>query len=74
MFPIYCLVWNFFKYIKEPMSCKPMSSKFDELKKLHSVRIEEKPTNFLQRLEFFLKCKIGLKESKVLRHELSSFM
>ena len=53
MFPMYCRVWNFFKYIKEPMPYKPMSSKFDELKKLHSVRIEEKPTNFLQRLEFF---------------------
>ena len=40
------------------------NSKFDELKELHSVRIDKKCTNFLQRLEFFLKCKRGLEESK----------
>ena len=39
------------------------NSKFDELKELHLVRIEKKRTNFLQRLEYFIKCKIGLKES-----------
>ena len=38
-------------------------SKFDESKELHLVRVEKKHTNFLQRLEYFLKCKIGLKES-----------
>ena len=27
------------------------------------MSIEKKRTNFLQRLEYFLKCKIGLKES-----------
>ena len=36
---------------------------FDELKELHLVCIEKKPTNFWQRLEYFIKCKIGLKES-----------
>ena len=38
-------------------------SKFDKLKELHLVRIEKKRTNFLQRLEYFIKCKIDLKES-----------
>ena len=39
------------------------NSKFDELKELHLVRIVNKRTNFLQRLEYFIKCKIGHKES-----------
>ena len=39
------------------------NSKFDELKELHLVSIEKKRTSFLQRLEYFIKCKIGLKES-----------
>ena len=39
------------------------NSTFDELKELHLVCIEKKPTNFWQRLEYFIKCKIGLKKS-----------
>ena len=40
-----------------------LNSKFDEFKEFYKVRIKKKRTNFLQCLEFFLKCKTDLKES-----------
>ena len=40
-----------------------LNSKFEELKEFHLVRNDKNRTNFLQCLEFFLKCKIGLRES-----------
>ena len=49
-------------YYDRPLVC--LNSKFDELKEFHLVRIEKKCTNSLLCLEFFLKCKIDLKESK----------
>ena len=48
-------------YCDRPLVC--LNSKFDELKEFHLVRIEKKCTNSLLCLEFFLKCKIDLKES-----------
>ena len=41
-----------------------LNSKFDELKEFDQVSIEKKRKNFLQCLEFFLKCEIDLKELK----------
>ena len=41
-----------------------LNSKFDQLEEFHEVCIEKKRANFLQCLEFVLKCKIDLKESK----------
>ena len=80
MFPSYCRVWFFFKYIKEVLKqvrvilCRTdtlyhrnrllvySNSKFDKLKELHPLRIEKKGTKNLHRLEFFLRCRKGLKK------------
>ena len=42
-----------------------LNSKFGELKELHYMRIEKNCANFLQCLEFFLKCEIYVKKVRL---------